>query len=85
VLDLNVEEVSLSYVEVEVLYKGFTNHWELLRARDSKNYQYSRVDCLRDGDANLDLFHANIKMRRWQNPILVLKVRHRWVENVDNI
>jgi len=64
VLDLNTEKVSLSRVEVEVLlYKGFANHWELLRARDSQNYQYSILKWLRRVTSTQNCF---MLILRWE-------------------
>jgi len=58
-------------------FKGFHDPWTLLRVRASKIFQQSRTKWLRGGDANYGYFHSNIKMRRWRNSILAIKVGNR--------
>jgi hypothetical protein len=65
--------------------KTIENNKGLMRVRESQIFQQSRTRWLREGDANSGYFHSSMKIRRWRNSILALRVRNRWVESVQEV
>jgi len=84
-LDVKAKSVELQADEVsELRGLSFTFH-SLARLQNSMNWQKSRLNWLKEGDANSKFFHSYMSLRRHQNAINVASVDGGTVEGVHNI
>lgn len=84
-LDARVEKGDIFVEEVGYRRKASSDLWSLLRTKDFNLFQRSRFKFLKEGDANIGLFHACIKNMNIRNPILTLTIGEYWVEGVAEI
>lgn len=52
-LDLNADEGAILFEELEDHFKGFADLWDLMRSKDSQDFQQSTLRWLKEGDVNL--------------------------------
>ncbi|WJX96923.1 hypothetical protein P8452_78057 [Trifolium repens] len=84
-LDLLSITTGLSVVEVETRRKLFDELWVVLKAIDVSIFQRSRSKWLKEGDANTQFFHAQVKSRGRRNNISGLLTENGWVEGPSNV
>jgi len=83
-LDLKGETTALCDEEVEDLH-GLTELFSLSRINSSICWQQSRLNWLREGDANSKFFHGLMSSRKRRNNIPFFLVDGTVVEGVDNV
>jgi len=64
---------------------GFVDLWDLMRHKDSQDFQQSTLRWLKERDADTYYFHFSNKQRRRRKSIVALRVRNMWVESALNI
>jgi hypothetical protein len=84
-LDLLSITTGLSVVKVETRRKLFDELWVVLKAIDASIFQRSRSKWLKEGDANTQFFHAQVKSRGRRNNISGLLTENGWVEGPSNV
>jgi hypothetical protein len=84
-LDLLSISTGLSVVEVETRRMLFDELWVVLKAIDASIFQRSRSTWLKEGDANTQFFHAQVKSRGRRNNISALLTENGWVEGPSNV
>jgi hypothetical protein len=85
VLDVKAENVALQTDEASELRELSLTLHTLARLQNSMNWQKSRLNWLKEGDANSKIFHSYMSYRRRQNAINVVSVEGGTVEGVHNI
>jgi len=84
-LDAKREATTLDEEEVEELHSLSDELCSLSRIHSSITWQQSRVNWLREGDANSKKNHETMSQRRRVNTIYVLHIGGVQVEGVDNV
>jgi len=84
-LDVKAESAELHADEVSELRGLSLTLHSLARLQNSMNWQKSRLNWLKEGDANSKIFHGYMSQRRRQNAINVVFVDGGTVEGVHNI
>jgi hypothetical protein len=59
--------------------------WLFFKLHASMQWQKSRINWLKKGDANSKFFHNIMSSRRWSNAIISLYVEGAQVEGVDGV
>jgi hypothetical protein len=84
-VELQAESVVLADEDIEELH-GFSEElYSLSRINSSICWQQSRMQWLRDGDANSKFFHGIMSSRHRRNAIQFFMVNGVLVEGVDNV
>jgi hypothetical protein len=85
ILDAKGELLDLQDVEVRELHDLTVNLHVMARTQSSIQWQKSRMNCLKEGDANSKNFHGFMSNRRRHNAINLVSVDGVRVEGVHNI
>ena len=85
ILDNKAEGTTLIEEEEEELHDLSVNMHSLARAQNSIKWQMSRMNWLKEGDANTKFFHGYMSSRRRHNAINVVSVDGVSVDGVQNI
>ena len=85
VLDLKGETVILCEEEIEELHDYTKELFSLSHINSSIRWQQSRIQWLREGDANTKFFHGIMSNRRRRNLIPFFLVNGVLVEGVENV
>ena len=84
-LDSKGESDVLLDSEVEDLHECTEELFSLVRMNTSISWQQSRMEWLREGDANSKFFHGIMSLRKRRNAIPFFLVNGVLVEGVDNV
>jgi hypothetical protein len=84
-LDGKGEETDLLEEEIDELHSTSANIHSLSRLNNSICWQQSRLNWLRDGDANLKFFHSVLVGRRRHNSLSSILVNGAVVEGVNPV
>jgi len=84
-LDLKGELVTLCDDEIEELHGYSDELYSLARINSSISWQQSRIQWLREGDANSKFFHDMMSSRRRRNFIPLFFVNGVQIEGVQNV
>ncbi|KAK7255667.1 hypothetical protein RIF29_29084 [Crotalaria pallida] len=82
-LESKAEENSLTEEEIVQRRCKMAELWSLATNRDSLLRQQSRIQWLKEGDANSSFFHATIRQRRCFNEVKALYIGDQWIEDVQ--
>ncbi|KAK7251153.1 hypothetical protein RIF29_34098 [Crotalaria pallida] len=84
-LELKAEEVGLDTIEEERIRNLNVSLWSMASNRDSILLQRSRLQWLKEGDANSRFFHLVIRNKKSRDELKAIRVGEFWVEGVTGI
>lgn len=73
-LDVKVNQGSLLEDDVMARTEAIVEIRSVLRIKESQVYQRSKAKWFKEGNAENDVFHANVKSWSWRNTILSIRV-----------
>ncbi|KAK7273947.1 hypothetical protein RIF29_15015 [Crotalaria pallida] len=84
-LEAKAEESVLD--DQEIVTRGMKHYelWKLASNRESLLLARSRINWLKEGDANTKCFHAVINHRRCTNKLKTIRFEDRWIEGVVEV
>lgn len=74
IADLTEEEISLKRNDFVIL-------WDLMRKKESLDFQKSRSKWIQQGDSNSRYFHNQMKLRKRKNQITGIQSQNSWIVN----
>lgn len=85
VLEKKAEESTLEEEEIKQRKECGIEFWQCARRIESLAHQKSRINWVKEGDANTKYFHAMINYRRKKNSLPGLQVDGVWMEDPNSV